>query len=86
MSISPSILTFIVEAIDAIDRGTFMVTPEQKEVLWVFDFVGQQKADGFQWLFAPIHIISKKQVVTFRRIAAVFEEPKKIIILSMDVT
>lgn len=86
LSIRPSILTFIVETIDAIDWGAFMVTPEQEEVLWVFDFVGQQKTDSLEWLFAPINIISKEQVVTFRRIATIFKEPEKIIVLSMDVT
>lgn len=85
LSIRPNILTFIIETIDAIDWGAFMVTPEQEEVLWVFNFVGQQKADGLKWLFSPIHIVSKEQVVTFRRIAAIFEEPEKIVVLSMDV-
>lgn len=81
-----SILTLIVETIDAIDWGTFMVTPEQKEVLRIFDFIGQQKADGLEWLFAPIHIVPKEQVITFRRIATIFKEPQQIIVLSMDVT
>lgn len=63
-----------------------MVAPEQEEVLWVFDFICQQKADGLKRLFTPIHIVPKEQVVTFRRIAAIFKEPQEIIVLPMDVT
>ena len=53
-------LTLIVEAIDSVDGGTLVVAPEQEEVLWVFDLVGQQKTDGLQGLLPSVHIVSKK--------------------------
>ena len=34
--------TFIVEAVDTIDRGALMITPQKEEILWVFDFVGHE--------------------------------------------
>lgn len=40
------ILTLIIEAIYTVDRGAFMVATQQEEVFRIFDFVGQQEADG----------------------------------------
>lgn len=51
-------LTLIIKPVDAVDGGTLMVAPEQKEVLWIFDLVGQQETDGFERLFPPVHIVS----------------------------
>lgn len=34
-------LTFIIEPIYSIDRGTLMVASEEKEVFWVLDLVCQ---------------------------------------------
>lgn len=66
-------LTLIIEAVDAIDGGALVVSPEQEEVFWVFDLIGEQQADGFQRLLPSVHIIPKEQVVGFRREAAIFE-------------
>lgn len=33
------LLTFIKEAVNSVDGGTLMVTPEEEEVLWVLDLV-----------------------------------------------
>ena len=34
------VLTLIIEAVYSVNTGTFVVTPEQEEVFWVFDLVG----------------------------------------------
>lgn len=34
-------LTLVVETVDAIDGGALVVAPEQEEVLWIFDLIGQ---------------------------------------------
>jgi hypothetical protein len=34
-------LAFVVESVDTSDVGTFVVTSEDEEVLWVFEFVAQ---------------------------------------------
>lgn len=39
-------LALIVEPVDAVDRGAFMVTAKDEEVLGVFDLVRQEQADG----------------------------------------
>ena len=43
-----------------------MITPKQKEILWVFDLVSQQETDGLQRLSSSIHVVSKEQVVGLR--------------------
>lgn len=35
-------LTFVVKPIDAVNAGAFMITAEDKEVFWIFDFVGKE--------------------------------------------
>ena len=55
-----SAFAFIVEAIDTVDRRTFMVPAQDEEVFWVFDFVCQQEADGLQGLLATIHVIAEE--------------------------
>lgn len=81
-----SSLALVVEAVDSVDRGTFVVSSEDEEVLWVFDLVCQQKTDGFERLFASIYVVAEKKVVCFRGEAAVLKEPEEIIVLSMNIT
>lgn len=80
------ILTFIIETIYSIDGSTLMVSPQQKEVLWIFDLVSQQKAYGFQRLLAPVYIVTQEQVVAFWREPSILKQPQQVIVLPMDVT
>lgn len=41
------VYTFIIEPVDSVDAGTFVIATEQKEILGVFDLIGQQQADRF---------------------------------------
>lgn len=79
-------LTLIVETVDAVDGSTLVVAPEQEEVLWVFDLVGQQKADGFQGLFPSVHVVTQEQVVCLWRETPILKQPQKICVLPVDVT
>lgn len=63
-----------------------MISPQQEEVLWIFDFVGQEEADGLQGLLPPVHIVTQKQVVALRGEASIFKQPQQVIILPVDVT
>lgn len=80
------ILTLIIESIDAVDGSTLMVAPEQEKVLWIFNLVGQQKADGFQGLFPPVNIVTKEKVVCLWREAPILKQPQEICVLSMNIT
>lgn len=70
------LLTLIVEAVDAVDGSTLMVAPEQEKVLWVFDLVGQQKADGFQGLFPSVHVVTQEKVVCLWRESTILKQPQ----------
>ena len=59
-------LAFIKESIDSVDRGTFMVSPKEKEVLRVLNLVSKEKAYRFNTLFATINIVTQKQIVRLR--------------------
>lgn len=63
-----------------------MISPQQEEVLWIFDFVGQEEADGLQGLLPPVHIVTQKQVVALWREASIFKQPQQVIVLPVDVT
>jgi len=39
--------TLVIEAIDTIDAGAFVVAAEQKEVLGIFDLIREQQTDCF---------------------------------------
>lgn len=78
-------LTLVIEPVDAVDGGALVVAPEQEEVLWIFDLVGQQETDGFQRLLPPVHIVPQEQVIGFWREAPILKQPQQICVLAMDV-
>mmetsp|Transcript_6899 Transcript_6899/g.22622 ORF Transcript_6899/g.22622 Transcript_6899/m.22622 type:complete len:268 (-) Transcript_6899:35-838(-) len=78
-------LAFIIEAIDAVDRRALVVATQKEEIFRVLDFVGEKQAHAFQAVFAPIHVVAKKEVVGVRGEAAVLEQPKQVVVLPVDV-
>jgi hypothetical protein len=81
-----SSLAFVVEPVDAVDAGAFVVATENEEVLGVLDLVCEEQADGFQRLLAAVDIVTEEEVVRFRREATVLEQAQKIVVLSMYIT
>lgn len=67
-------LALIVEPVDTVDRGAFVVAAENEEVLGVFDLVRKQQADGLEGLLATVDIVTKEEVICLRREATVFEK------------
>jgi hypothetical protein len=67
--------TFVVEAVDTIDAGTFVVAAKNEEIFWIFDLVREQQANRFQGLFSTIDVVAQEQVICFWREAAIFKEP-----------
>lgn len=55
---SVATLALIVEPVNPIDGGTLVVSSQQEEVLWVFDLVGQQEADGLEGHLSTIDVVS----------------------------
>ena len=62
-----------------------MVAPEKKEISGVLYFVSQKQANDLERVFAPIDIISQKQIIRFGRILAVIKQSKQIRILAMNI-
>ena len=60
-------LTFIIESIYSVDTCTLMVAAKKKEVLWVLDLVCQQETSALNRVLPSVHIVSKEEVVCFRR-------------------
>lgn len=63
-----------------------MIAAQQEEILRIFDFVGEQEADGLQWLLSTIYVISEEQVVRLGREASVLEQSQQVVILAVDIT
>ena len=62
-----------------------MVAPEEEEVFWVLDFVGQQETYRLQRLLAPVHVVAQEKVVGLGWEAAVLKEPQQIVELTVDI-
>ena len=50
-------LALVIEPIDSVNRGTFMVTSEDKEILGILDLVGQQYANGLKGLLPSVYVV-----------------------------
>lgn len=53
----------VIEAINPIDTCALVVSTQQEEVFWVFDLVGEQKANHFQGLLSAVNVVSQEKVV-----------------------
>lgn len=63
-----------------------MIATKKKEILRIFNFVGQEEANSFQALFPSIHIITKEEVVGVRRESTVLKQSHQICVLTMNIT
>lgn len=79
-------LAFVVEAVDTVDGGTFVVTTKDEKVLRVLDLVCKQEADRLERLLASIYVIAEEEVVGLWWESSILEETEKIVVLSVDIT
>lgn len=80
-----SSLALVVEAIDTVDGGAFVVATQDEEVLRVLDLVRKQQADGLERLLASVYVVSQEEVVRFWGEATVLEQAEKIIVLPVNI-
>lgn len=78
-------LALVVEAVDAVDGGAFVVAPEEEEVVREFDLVGEEEAYRLDAVLPPVDVVAKEEVVRLRREATAFEQPEKVCELAMHV-
>ena len=69
-----STFALIVETIDSVDLGTFVISPEKEEVLRVLNLVAQKQADSFDGLLSTVDIVTEEKIVCFRWETTVFED------------
>ena len=79
-------LALVVEAVDSVDGSALMVPSQEEEILWVFNLVSQEEADGFKALFTTVDIVSQEQVVGIRRESTVLKQTQEIVVLAMNIT
>ena len=53
-----SSFAFVVEAVNSVDRCTFVIASQNEEVFGVFDLVCKQQAYRLKGLLASIHIVA----------------------------
>lgn len=78
-------LAFVVKAVDPINRAALMIASQQEEVLRILDLVGEQKADYFQVLLAPVDVVAQEQIVGLRWEVADLKYPEQVDVLAVDV-
>ncbi len=74
LAFDKSIFTFVIEAINPVNGGAFVIPPQQKEVFRVLDLISQHERNAFDGLFSSINIIAEEEIVLIAGIATVFEE------------
>lgn len=57
-TVSP--LALIVEPVDSVNRGAFMVAPKKKNVQGILDFVCKQEAYCLKAVLSSVNIVSKE--------------------------
>jgi hypothetical protein len=57
LDVVPS-LALIVETVDTVNRGAFMVATQDEEVFGVLDLVCKEEADGLERLLSSVDIIT----------------------------
>ena len=66
-------LAFIIETIDTVDLTALVVASQEEEVLLKLDFVSEEQDDGLKGVLSSVDIVTKEQIVSFRREAAIFK-------------
>jgi hypothetical protein len=81
-----SSLAFVVEAVDTVDGGAFVVAAQDEEIFGVLDLVCEEQADSLKGLFASVDVVPEEQVVCLGREATIFEQTEEVIILTVNIT
>lgn len=62
-----------------------MIASEDEEVLRILDLVCKEQADSLQTLLSTINVVAEEQVIGSRREAAILEEAKEVVVLTVDI-
>ena len=59
-------LAFVVEAVNTVDLGTFVVSSEKEEVLGVLNFVAKKQTHRLDRLLSSVDVIAQEKIVRLR--------------------
>mmetsp|Transcript_38082 Transcript_38082/g.81113 ORF Transcript_38082/g.81113 Transcript_38082/m.81113 type:complete len:204 (+) Transcript_38082:680-1291(+) len=78
-------LALVIEAVDAVDGCTLVVTAEEEEILGVLDLVREKQAHAFEAILPTVNIVAEEEIIGVGRETTVLKEAKQIVVLPMDV-
>jgi len=81
-----STLALIVEAVDSINLGAFVIASQKEEIFGELYFVAEQKRYRFDRLLAAVDIVTQEQVVRLRGEPSVLENSEQVVILTVHIT
>ena len=67
-------LALIIEAVHLCDLPSFVVTSKDSESISESDFECNEQGDSFNWVVAPINVITHEQVISQRHLASNVEQ------------
>ena len=70
------------EPVMEVDRLGLVIASQQKEVLRVFDLIGEEQRDRFNALRSTVHVVAKEEIVDLRREAMMIEHTQQIRVLN----
>ena len=78
-------VAFLVEAVDTINGGAFVIPTEHEKVLGIFDLETEEETDRLNILPAAIHIVAEEEIVCLGREAVLVEDSQKVRELAVNV-
>ena len=76
----------IVKSVYTVDRGAFVVSTKNEEILGVFDLVCEKEAYSFKGLLPSIYVVTEEKIIRFWWEAAVLEEAEEVVVLAVDIS
>lgn len=70
--------TLIIEAVDTVNLGILVVSTQQKDLIRVLYFVGQEEADCLQRLLPAVHVVTQEEVTWGWRVPTLVKEAEKV--------
>jgi len=80
-----SSLTLIIEAINAINGGAFVISAQKEKVLGKLDLVSEQQTHCFEGHLSTIDIVSKEKIVCIWGETAILKQAEQVIILAVNI-
>lgn len=78
-------LALVIEAVDAIDGRTFVVSTQKEKVLRILDLVREKKAHSFKGHLSAVNIVSQEKIVGIWREATVLEQSEQVVVLTVHI-